>query len=148
MPPPPSDVATLTEVITRLRRALRRSIRTEYSWESLPMAQVELMQHLDEHRATRVGDLADLMLLAPNTVSSLVEQAVSAGRAERTKHPEDKRVALVQLTSQGQQQLRQWMSAHERRLTDALEHLPSKDRAAILRAVGPLERLVAVLNER
>ena len=37
-----SDASALTHVITRLRRALRRSIRSDYPWESLPMAQVEV----------------------------------------------------------------------------------------------------------
>lgn len=36
----------LTDVITRLRRALRSSIRSEFPWEALPMAQVELLQTL------------------------------------------------------------------------------------------------------
>jgi hypothetical protein len=40
----PAQVQRLTDVVTRLRRALRSSIRTEYPWESLPMAQVELLQ--------------------------------------------------------------------------------------------------------
>jgi len=40
------DAWLLTELVTRLRRVLRASIRTDYPWESLPMAQVELLQRL------------------------------------------------------------------------------------------------------
>lgn len=144
---PTSSTAGLTEVITKLRRALRTSIRTEYSWESLPMAQVELMQTLAEAGELRVGDLADVMLLAPNTVSSLVRQAVASGRAERVKDPEDGRVAIVRLTEEGSAQLRAWMMAHESRLGVALAELSAKDRSDVLRAIGALDRLTAKLNE-
>lgn len=111
------------------------------------MAQVELMQTLNEVGELRIGDLADVMLLAPNTVSSLVQQAVSAGRAERVKHAEDGRVALVRLTEQGTSQLKEWMQAHESRLAAALTGLSAKDRTSIFRAVVALDRLTAKLNE-
>ncbi|HEY3895976.1 MAG TPA: hypothetical protein VGL88_11475, partial [Pseudonocardiaceae bacterium] len=67
-----SEAKILTEVVTRLRRALRTSIRTDYPWESLPMAQVELLLALHDHQPARVGQLANLLRLAPNTVSGLV----------------------------------------------------------------------------
>ena len=44
-----SDARQLTDVVTRLRRALRKSIRTDYPWESLPMAQVELLMSLADN---------------------------------------------------------------------------------------------------
>ena len=111
------------------------------------MAQVELMQTLAEAGELRVGDLADVMLLAPNTVSSLVRQAVTSGRAERVKHPEDGRVAIVRLTKDGTAQLRAWMKAHESRLDAALAELSAKDRSDVLKAIGALDRLTAKLNE-
>jgi hypothetical protein len=35
-----SDAWLLTDVITRLRRVLRSSIRSDYPWETLPMAKL------------------------------------------------------------------------------------------------------------
>jgi DNA-binding MarR family transcriptional regulator len=70
--PVSSRARALTAVVTRLRRALRASIRTEYPWESLPMAQVELLLALQDHQPIRIGELASLLRLAPNTVSGLV----------------------------------------------------------------------------
>lgn len=139
--------ATLAEVITKLRRALRTSIRTDYSWESLPMAQVELMQTLNEAGELRIGDLATVMLLAPNTVSSLVQQAVAARRVERIKHPDDGRIAVVRLTEHGSSQLKEWIEAHEYRLSAALAELSAKDRSGIFKAVASLDRLTTKLNE-
>ena len=69
-PAPPSDAGGLAEVVTRLRRVLRTSIRTDYPWESLPMARVELLLALEEHQPARVGELARRLRLAPNSIAS------------------------------------------------------------------------------
>src|SRR5882757_8437424 len=90
---PTSDAQQLTDVVTRLRRALRTSIRTEYPWESLPMAQVELLMALADHAPAKIGRLAELQRLAPNTVSGLVQQLVESGLASRETDPADRRVA-------------------------------------------------------
>src|ERR1700756_1716649 len=100
-----SDAQQLTDVVTRLRRALRTSIRTDYPWESLPMAQVELLMALADHAPAKIGSLATLQRLAPNTVSGLVQQLVEAGLASRETDPVDRRVARVTLTDAGHLQL-------------------------------------------
>ncbi|MBR7828206.1 hypothetical protein KDK95_17970 [Actinospica sp. MGRD01-02] len=57
--------AELTEVVARLCRALRASMRTDYAWESLPMAQVEVLQSLAEHSPQRARDLAERLRAWP-----------------------------------------------------------------------------------
>ena len=111
----------LTDVVTRLRRALRSSIRTDYPWESLPMAQVELLQTLAA-APLRVGELAARQRLAPNTVSGLVGKLLEAGFVDRQADPGDRRTARIALTEAGQQQLLDWQQAHERRIANALAH--------------------------
>jgi len=78
----------LTDVVTRLRRALRTSIRTEYPWEALPMAQIELMQALSDQSPARVGDLAARQRLSASTVSGLIGQLMTAGLVVRGTHPD------------------------------------------------------------
>ncbi|WP_082119319.1 MarR family winged helix-turn-helix transcriptional regulator [Saccharothrix sp. ST-888] len=135
----------LTDVITRLRRALRSSIRTEYPWESLPMAQVELLQTLAA-APLRVGELAARQRLAPNTVSGLVGKLLEAGFVDRQADPGDRRTARIALTEAGHQQLRDWQHAHERRMADALESLSRADREAVMRALPGLEQLAKALT--
>ncbi|HEX5404731.1 MAG TPA: MarR family winged helix-turn-helix transcriptional regulator [Pseudonocardiaceae bacterium] len=142
-----SDAQLLTDVVTRLRRALRTSIRTEYPWESLPMAQVELLMALADHAPTKIGKLATLQRLAPNTVSGLVQQLVEAGLASRETDPADRRVAKVSLTEAGHQQLVEWRAAHERRIGGALDRLPPQDREAIMNALPGLDQLVTQLTK-
>ena len=137
-----NDARTLTEVLTRLRRALRTSIRTDYPWEALPMAQVELLMALADHAPAKIGQLASLQRLAPNTVSGLVQQLVEGGLAVRDSDPSDRRVARVSLTDAGRQQLAEWQEAHERRISAALGKLPPQARAAVADALPALNLLV------
>jgi DNA-binding MarR family transcriptional regulator len=142
-----SDAQQLTDVVTRLRRALRTSIRTDYPWESLPMAQVELLMALADHAPAKIGSLAQLQRLAPNTVSGLVQQLVEAGLASRETDPSDRRVARVALTEAGRRQLAEWQAAHERRIGSALDRLDAADRTAIMAALPGLDQLVEQLTK-
>lgn len=148
--PPPtvtSDARQLTEAVTRLRRALRSSIRTDYPWEALPMAQVELLQVLAEHSPARTGDLAARQRLAPSTVSTLVGQMMAAGLITREVDPSDRRASVVSLTDAGRAELASWTQAHERRLDAALGALSEKDRTKVRAALPALFRLVEHLGD-
>jgi DNA-binding MarR family transcriptional regulator len=144
IPPPHTSSAAgaLTEVVTRLRRALRTSIRTDYPWEMLPMAQVELLLALTEHEPARVGELATRLHLAPNTVSGLVQTLVESALATRAPDPCDRRVAVVALTPAGRTKLTDWQQAHRQRFEVALGQLPAADQASIHAALPALDRLV------
>jgi DNA-binding MarR family transcriptional regulator len=128
-----------------LRRALRSSIRTDYPWESLPMAQVELLQTLAAG-PLRVGELAARQRLAPNTVSGLIGKLLDSGFVDRQADPGDRRTARIALTEAGHRQLADWQRAHELRMAAALTAIPAEDSAAIIRALGGLERLAAALG--
>ena len=114
------DAWKLTDLVTRLRRVLRSSIRTDFPWETLPMAQVEILQRLAEEPGLRVSDLARRHRLAANTVSNLIQQMVVTGLVVRAEKPSDRRSVTLQLTETGASSLAEWQAAHERRLNGAL----------------------------
>ena len=140
------DAWVLTDVITRLRRVLRASIRSDYPWEKLPMAQVEILQRLHAEPALRVNDLAERHRLANNTVSVLVQQLVVAGLVTRTPDPADRRAVRLELTDAGREMLADWRQAHERRIDAALGRLTLADRTALVAALPALSRLVDELE--
>jgi DNA-binding MarR family transcriptional regulator len=144
--PTTSDAWLLTDVVTRLRRVLRASIRSEYPWESLPMAQVEILQRLEEEPGLRINDLAVRHRLANNTVSTLIQQMVLAGLVTRTEHPTDRRAVRLELTPAGRDMLTAWQRAHEQRLARAMDHLEPADRTAVLAVLPALSRLVDQLE--
>ena len=144
----PADAYALTDVVARLRRVLRASIRADYPWESLPMAQVELLQSLAESAPARVGDLATRLRLAPSTVSGLISQMMTAGLVERGTDPADRRVAVVELSEHGRRQLADWHAAHRERIAVALGELGPQERAAIDAALPALSQLVDRLAQQ
>jgi DNA-binding MarR family transcriptional regulator len=146
MSSPAGTAVALTDALTRLRRALRSSIRTDIAWETLPMAQVELLQTLADGSRTRVGDLAEDLHLAPSTVSGLISQMLTSGLVQRDTDPDDRRAAVVVQTVEGKKQLAAWESANERRVADALSRLSKEDRAAITAALPGLRALAGELR--
>lgn len=142
------DVRALTEVVGRLRRTLRRSIRTDYPWEQLPMARVELMHALSElGGSARVGELAHARRLAANTVSELVQRLIDDGLAERTIDPLDRRASVIALLPAGAEELERWTDANDTRIRAAMGSLPSTDQTAIRQALPALQSLVDALEQ-
>jgi DNA-binding MarR family transcriptional regulator len=142
----PVEVWALADVVNRLRRILRSSIRSDYPWERLPMAQVEILQRLADEPDLRITELAARQNLAINTVSNVIQQMVTAGLVDRRVDEHDRRAVTVQLTKAGQQQLRGWLSANGRRLDAAFGDLDDGDRRAIQSALPSLGRLVERLE--
>ena len=112
----------------------------------MPMAQVELMQSLNESSPARVGDLAARLRLSASTVSGLISQMMTSGLVDRGTHPDDRRVAVVELTEAGHAQLADWQAAHQRRIGTALGELSDEDRAAVTAALPALAKLVEQLR--
>jgi DNA-binding MarR family transcriptional regulator len=138
----------LSDVVTRLRRALRRSIRTDYPWEARPIAQIEVLQSVRDAGAIRIGDLAVRLRLAQSTVSPLASRLVSDGLLSREVDSADRRASVVELTDAGRQQLQGWDAAHRRRLAAALGALPRPERDTVISALPALGRLVEALDEQ
>jgi len=142
-----SEAWLLTDVITRLRRVLRSSIRSDYPWETLPMAQVEILQRLSEEPGLRVGELAQRHRLATNTVSTLIQQMVTANLITRTMDETDRRIYTLHLTDLGHASITGWRRANQERLTAALEHLTEADRHSIQTALPALGELAGCLED-
>jgi len=143
-----SDARLLTEVVTQLRRTLRAGIRTEFPWETLPIAQVELLQCLsDSDSGLRVGEIAGMLRLATATVSALVQDLVVTGTAQRQQDPSDRRAWVIAVTAAGSDQLRDWQRAHERWFGGAMRRLSADQQAAVRAALPALSALVRDLAD-
>lgn len=141
------EARLLTEAVTQLRRALRSSIRTDYPWETLPMAQIELLQVLGEHSPARVSDLATRRRLVPSTVSGLIGQMITTGLVARDVDSVDRRASVITLTEAGRGKLAAWTTAHERRIDTALAALDADSQNAIRNALPALFQLAENLGE-
>lgn len=141
----PRTVA-VTEIVTRLRRVLRTGVRDEYPWEKLPMAQVEVLQRLDQSPGIRASDLAARHRLAPNTVSTLVRQMVDAGLISRHADQQDRRAFSLELTGRGADVLTGWKTANERLLAEAFQRLDPTTIDVLASALPALSALADALE--
>jgi DNA-binding MarR family transcriptional regulator len=141
----PEAVANL---VAGLRRAMRKAARTRTPTMPLSVAQLELLSLVQEHPGARPGDLADLLHLAPNSVSTLANVLTSAGMLDRSPGAKDKRTVAFTLTPQGAHLVHQWRTTNAALLQSAIAALSSGDLQVLTDALPVLERLVAVIDEQ
>jgi DNA-binding MarR family transcriptional regulator len=135
----------LADAVTRLRRSLRRAIRPEYPWETLPMAQVEVLQLLEERPGLAVGEVAITLRLAANTVSTLVGQLLREGLVVRRSDERDRRIGRLALSVDGESRLAGWRAAHEQLLADAVRSLDPALQTELVSAVAAIDALALAL---
>jgi DNA-binding MarR family transcriptional regulator len=138
----------VAEFVARLRRAMRKAARVRVPTMALSVAQLELLSLVQEHPGARPGDLASLLHLAPNSVSTLANAMTSAGMLDRCPGATDKRTVAFTLTPQGAHVVRQWRTTNAALLQSAIAALNSQDQQILTEALPVLERLVAVIDEQ
>jgi DNA-binding MarR family transcriptional regulator len=140
-----ADLDALADVVTRLRRALRRLVRSEVPFDT-PMAQIEVMQLLADRPGLRAGEVGEALMLAPTTVSTLVGALLAHDLIDRRADPDDRRAWRLHLTAVGKQQLADWQQSNRRVLRDAAAALDASELRALRDAVPALAKLVAELD--
>jgi DNA-binding MarR family transcriptional regulator len=142
----PADLDALADVVTRLRRALRRVVRSDVPFEALPMAQIEVMQLLAERPGLRAGEVGDALLLAPTTVSTLVGALLTQDLIERQADPSDRRAWRLLLTADGDTRLADWQQSNRRVMRAAAADLGDDELQSLRDALPALSKLVAHLD--
>jgi DNA-binding MarR family transcriptional regulator len=145
--PATSDVAgALIDAISSVRRAARRQAGRVDALSSLSAAEIELVRALRRHPGGSVAEMASELRLAPNTVSTLVGRLVVAGVVRREADLADRRVARLSLSPGLAQGMGEWVGRRAEALAVALEQLTPDDRAALVGAILPLQRLASALE--
>jgi DNA-binding MarR family transcriptional regulator len=146
------DVTSLSgrvsDSVARLRRAMRRAARVRQPGMALSVAQLELLSVVEDHPASRPGDLATLLRLAPNSVSTLANALVAAGMLTRSSGSIDRRAVEYTLTARGAGQVGQWRTTNAGLLQSALQTLAARDLQVLSAALPVLDRLIAAINEQ
>jgi len=136
----------LAEGIARLRRALRRGARVASPGNSLAVAQLELLSALAEHPGFRPGQLARLLHMRPNTVTTIVNALTAQGMISRSTPEGDRRAIELTITDAGQQAVHAWQATNAAVLHLALSTLPAPQRRALAAAVPALEALAEAVD--
>jgi DNA-binding MarR family transcriptional regulator len=145
-PAVPAVARRLVGALGRLRRALNRRVRAASPADPLPEAQLELLRLVERRPSLRVQDAAGELMLASNTVSTLVHRLGAAGLLERETDPWDGRVVRLRLGPDGAERLRRWRDRRQEVLTEELRRLETGEVDAVVRALPVLERLATLLE--
>jgi DNA-binding MarR family transcriptional regulator len=139
----------IADVISRLRRAMRRAARA-HGRGGLPgglsVAQLEFLSCLAENPGARPGQLARLLRLAPSSVATLVNSLTRAQLIERSGGVADRRTAVLSLTAAGADVVASWQHVNARILTVALASLESASRDALALALPALRGLTGAVD--
>jgi DNA-binding MarR family transcriptional regulator len=136
----------LAEGIARLRRALRRGARVADPGNTLAVAQLELLSAVTEHPGARPGQLARLLNMRPNTVTTIVNALSARGMLERVAAADDKRAIELTVTEAGHQAVLSWQATNAAVLHLALSTLPAKQRRSLAAAAPALDALARAID--
>jgi DNA-binding MarR family transcriptional regulator len=139
----------LADIVSRLRRAMRRAARAADPALGLSVAQLELLSCITEHPGIRPGQLARMLRLAPSSVATLLGGLQSAGYVMRTPGADsagDRRTASLNLSEAGAQAVSRWHRVNEGIIRAALAELPHRDQATLRDAAPALRDLTASID--
>jgi DNA-binding MarR family transcriptional regulator len=132
--------------IARLRRALRRGARVADPGNPLAVAQLELLAALTEHPGARPGQLARMLHMRPNTVTTIVNTLSARGLVSRVTAEADRRAFELTATETGRHAVLQWQATNAAVLHLALSTLPPRQRRTLAAAVPALEALARAVD--
>lgn len=141
----PDDLA-LANVIAQLRRAMRRAARLNDPANTLSVAQLELLSCLAENPDARPSQLARLLRLAPNSVTTLVNGLHARRLVARSASDTDRRAVSLALTPTGEGAVRAWQATNSGILSRALHDLQPTTRNLVTSAVPGLRELVQAID--
>ena len=155
---PPYDTApqdtdphglAVADVVSRLRRAMRRAARAQGSGGlpgGLSVAQLEFLSALAETPGARPGQLARQLRLAPSSVATLVNSLTRAQLIERSGGVDDRRTAVLRLTGTGETVVASWQRVNAQILTVALASLEPASRDTLALALPALRELTGAVD--
>ena len=142
----------LADIVSRLRRAMRRAARAADPALGLSVAQLELLSCMAEHPGIRPSQLARMLRLAPSSVATLLSGLQSAGYVTRTPGGPgadgggDRRTVSLDLSDEGTAAVARWHRVNEEIIQAALAALPQRDQAALHDAAPALRDLTSSID--
>jgi len=136
----------LADGVARLRRALRRGARVASPGNPLAVAQLELLSVVAEHPGVRPGQLARLLHMRPNTVTTIVNALTARGMITRATADQDGRAIELTATDAGQQAVHAWQATNAAVLHLALSALPEPQQRALTAAAPAIDALARAID--
>ena len=136
----------LADTVARLRRAMRRAARAADPGNPLSVAQLEVLSCVADQPGIRPGRIARQLMLAANSVTTLVNALHTRGLVERTHAAEDARAVALSLTPAGRQAVEGWKTTNTAILQAALGLLDERNQAVLAEALPGMRQLAEAVD--
>ena len=133
--------ADLQRVLARLITVMRRGDTGRGSRPDLTMAQVSILLTLIDSGPIRMTELAARERVRTPTTTVAIRRLEKLSLVKRSRDPSDMRAVLVAVTPEGLVQYREALETRRTYLAELLGRLTDDERADLVRALKPLERL-------
>lgn len=134
------------QITLLLRRVQRIHLTTTSGEVHLERSAYGIMTQLADEGPQRLGALATAFGLDPSTITRQVRALESADLAERTIDPDDRRVAILDLTEEGRSALARTRAYRRERLDEAMSTWSTQDRREFARLLlqfnASIDRLI------
>ncbi len=136
----------LADTVARLRRAMRRSARAADPGNPLSVAQLEVLACVADQPGVRPGRIARQLMLAPNSVTTLVNALHARGLLARRSADDDARAVALTLTAEGRHAVGSWKATNTAILRAALGMLGEQHQRALTEALPGLRELARAVD--
>jgi DNA-binding MarR family transcriptional regulator len=136
-PPAPELAGRLRLVVARLARRLRQEADA-----GVTVSQLSALATLSRSGPVTLGELAAMEGVQPPSMTKIVAALERARLVTREADPDDRRVAWVRLSPQGERLMQRSRSRKNAFLARRLRDLSPAERATLERAAPILERLL------
>jgi DNA-binding MarR family transcriptional regulator len=146
--PSPSEATgvLLADTVARLRRAMRRAARAADPANPLSVAQLEVLACIADEPGIRPGRIARRLMLAANSVTTLVNALHGRGLIVRANAAEDARAVALTLTPEGRRAVDVWKTTNTAILQSALARLDERSQGALAEALPGLRQLAEAVD--
>lgn len=136
---------TSSALADRLRVAVGRLARRlrQHSVGDLAPSQSSVLATLDRRGPMAMGRLAEVEAISRPSTTGIVTRLVDKGLVVRADNPEDGRSAIIAISPEGSELLRNRRQERNAFLAKAVESLSDDERLVLARAAELIERITA-----
>lgn len=129
----------ISHALLPMSRLIRTAVRSEPPLPPVPWAQVEVLRAVQDRPGVSVSGVADILQLAPNTVSTLVRALVNARFIDQQQVAGRGRTTTLHLTDEAVAMISVWDQRRAEVLSEVLDSMP---RSAVLALEDALPHLL------
>ena len=113
-------------------------------FNELTGAQKKILFLLVVNGPQRMSEIARQVSVSMAAATGIVDKLVASDLVSRENAPDDRRVVIVSLTSEGRRVVKRLNYIHERRLKELLDLLPEEQRSEL---ISLFERIIELLGQ-